>query len=182
MTYAFKPVLAKSSQQKMGGTKNYILVTPKSWITNSNALKKKSAEAAEGDLVTLNEAVTFSGTNGWIKLYATQDMGDFKAEKIGVRDTTAKKLVGTFRHPGNDKKAANFDMQAQNEDWLVLVPDNNGNLFFIGEDGLEATITASFDTKKISEGDTGWTFTVEAFANGLCYYDPAYAVTMATEP
>lgn len=174
--YDFK-ALGKSSQQKMGGTKNYIWVAPKSSITNASALTKKTVEAAEGDLVTLNAAVTFGASDGWIKLYATQDMGDFKAEKIGVRDTTAKKLVGTFRHPGNDIKAANFDMQAQNEDWLVLVPDNNGNVFFIGEDGLEATITGSFDTKKISEGDTGWTFTVEAFANGLCYYPSAYAIT-----
>lgn len=176
MSYDFKSV-GKSSQQKMGGIKNYIWAAPKSTITNAAAMKKKTTEVAEGDLVTLGAAATFGVGDGFIKLYNTQDMGGFKAEKIGVRDTTAKKLVVEFRHPGNAKEVANFDMQAQNEDWLFLVPDNNGNIFVVGEEGLDATITSSFDSKKVSEGDTGWMFTIEAFANAVCYYDTAYAIT-----
>ena len=177
MPYAFGNV-AKTGTSNFGGTKNYFMYCLKSEITNTNKLEIKSTITSNEDAAMLNEAVTFSGTDGWKKVECTLDMSNFMAETMGVRDTTGKKMTAKFRHPGNDIASAAFANQIENKDELVLIPDNNGQHFFMGTDGLEAVIKGSFDTKKVSEGDTGTEFVIECFGKGVCYYPTAYAITL----
>jgi hypothetical protein len=178
MPYSFGNV-TKDGTKSSGGTKSFFLYCLKSEITNANALEIKTTIATNPDAAYLNEAVTFGVGDGWKKVEGTVDMSMFKAETIGVRDTTGKKLAAQFRHPGNAAAAIAFANQIENKDVLVLVPDNNGQHFFMGTDGLEAQIKSTFDTKKISEGDTGLVFDIETFGKGVCIYPAAYAITMA---
>jgi hypothetical protein len=179
MPYVWENVI-KDGTKSFGGAKSYFLYCLKSEITNTNALEINTTISTNREAATLNEAVTFAGTDGWKKVEGTVDMSMFKAETIGVRDTTGKKLAAQFRHPGNATEALAFANQIENKDVLVLVPDNNGQYFFMGTDGLEAQIKSTFDTKKISEGDTGLVFDIETYGKGVCQYPDAFAITLAS--
>lgn len=161
--------LLKAAGKKMGGTKNYFLVAPRRIITNSTLVPPSSGSSA-GDLVKITTNITFGSGDGFVKIYNTLNLSQFMAEVVGRRDTRAKKFTLTGIHPGSAAEALEFDMEAQHEDWVVLVPNNNGQYFIIGLDGLEAEYSGKFGTGTIENGENGIEMKWEAFDIGVFLY------------
>jgi hypothetical protein len=161
--------LVKAATKKMGGTKNYFLVAPRSIITNV-AIEAPTSGASPGDLAKIAGPITFGAGDGFVKIYNTLNLGNFAAEIVGRRDTRAKKLTLTGVHPGSAAEALEFDLEAQHNDWVVLVPTNNGQHLLMGTDGLEAEYMGTFGTGTIENGENGIVMKWEAFSIGVFIY------------
>ncbi len=144
--------------------KNAGLMSPVYVARRSTFTTLQTYAGADGVLISSNHA--FSGTDGFLKVYCTQDKAKLMLESMGGRDNRGAKQTLEFYYPGNDVAAAKFFRNAKNEDWIVLVKAPNGTVFQIGEDGLEAEISYTYDTGTLSAEENGFKGKVEAFSKG----------------
>jgi hypothetical protein len=168
MEFDYKDV-KKGTEHKMGGTRNFFLVAARRTITNS-ALLPPTSGSAVGDLAKFAGPITFGTDDGFVKIYNTLNLGDFTGDNVGRRDTRAKKLIAKGTHPGHRAEALEFDRMAQREDWVVLVPTNNGQYLMMGFDGLESEYSSVVKTGTIENGENGIEMTWEAYSEAVFVY------------
>jgi hypothetical protein len=160
-----------NGKDNMGGLEVDLLLAPESWFTE---IKGYKTTTLAGDSVTIDGAHTFPVGKGFVKMYTTLDTGKLMAEGVGERDGRGKKINVEVFHPGTAKEAAEFDRQAKNDRFIGLVRDPNlpaGTYIQVGIKGLPAEIVGKYDSATLSSGRKGFTFTMEAYANGLTFYE-----------
>lgn len=103
---------------------------------------------AAADLETLGELtgdLIMKEGKRMFPLYITDDTGEFKIEPVGEKDGKSFVEHLTLFHPGLLKKILGFINATKNENMVFVVPDNNGQLFLMGDALRPATLESGGD-------------------------------------
>lgn len=167
----------RNGRQNMGGFSVLVYFAPLSVFTT---VKDVKATTDPGDSVTIDGAHVFASTKGFIKAYTTLDTAKLLTETIGERGGRAKKITGEFVYPGMSKLAAELDRNCQNDEFVILVKDINpgGKFIQVGTKDLPADLMAKFDSGTVSSGRKGFTFSFEAYAHSLLFYEEDPELTL----
>jgi len=97
------------------------------------------------DLASLTGSVVMKTGKCFFPIYVTDDAGEFEIEPVGEID--GKSFVEHLRifNPGLQKKILGLMNAAKNENLVFIVPDNNGNMFLMGDKLRAAVYAASPD-------------------------------------
>ncbi|MGQ1890636.1 hypothetical protein ACT29H_09360 [Thermophagus sp. OGC60D27] len=98
------------------------------------------------ELATLTGEITMKSGTRFFKLYLTDDTGEFEIESVGEKDGKSWIMHLRLFHPGLQKKILGFINAAKNENLVFIVPDNNQNLFLMGDALRPATYEGSPDS------------------------------------
>lgn len=79
------------------------------------------------------------------KIYVTDDTGEVEMESVGELDGKSFVMHLRFLNPGLQKKILGFINYAKNSNLVFIAPDNNGNLFLLGDATRAAVFAASPD-------------------------------------
>jgi hypothetical protein len=128
------------------------------------------------DGVTIAGPHVFKSGEGFHELYITLDSNELKMETTGERDGRGKSVTLEFFHPGNSVEVAQFDRVVKNTSGILLIETPDGEVIQVGSAGLGTEITGAFTSGKLSGGRRGWTFTAQAYQNGMQFYSGAIAL------
>ncbi|TLX73713.1 hypothetical protein E9993_14745 [Labilibacter sediminis] len=104
-----------------------------------------AGDVAMGAAGELTGNLTLKSTKQFFAIYLTDDTGEFKIDTVGEKDGKSFVKHLSFFHPGLGKEALGFLNMAKNENLVFIVPDNNGNLFLMGDALRPATFEGSPD-------------------------------------
>jgi len=100
--------------------------------------KPTSPATLEANAALTGDIVMDSG-KGFYELYITDDTGEFKIECVGEKDGKSfVETLGLF-HPGLGTKILGLINVAKNENLVLIVEDNNGAKFLMGDENRPAT-------------------------------------------
>lgn len=105
---------------------------------DDEALSLEDSAALIGD-------ITFNTGKCFKPIYVTDDTGELNLESVGEKDGKSWKYNLSFFHPGLQKKILGFINAAKNKNMVFLAPDNNGNLFLLGDALRPSTYESSPD-------------------------------------
>lgn len=173
MTYAaggaaFAPLKWKIGQNNMGGFKPRLLFIPAEAVSAIPVLPTPEEATNNTDLVTAKGAFTFV-TEGDVKqpiyLYSTDGEVDYKAEAQGEKDGISYKQTLAFFFPGNLPEMHAFSALVKNTPGYYVIEDVDGRQMMIGQDGLMADTSPSFNGGKARADRRGTTYTATADSN-----------------
>lgn len=144
--------VTKTTDDKIGGTANYILVADVSDFTTIKGLKTTTNP---GDTVTIDGSHVFAANKGFAKIYITPNTGILKLGNIGARDKRSKKPVYEGEMPGTDPIAIEAARHLKNRDVIVLVPLASlpaGSYAQVGSEDFPAELSDDYDSTVV-EGD-----------------------------
>jgi hypothetical protein len=124
-----------------------------------------------GDSVTIDGSHTFAAGKGFTKAYGTLGTGQLTSESNGEVDGRGATNKGVFFHPGNKKEVAEFIRKGKNDDFIFLFHDADGTINQVGSEGIPAKLTGKYDSATLGNGRKGWMIEVEAYAQGLAFYE-----------
>ncbi|MBQ9418731.1 MAG: hypothetical protein IJU19_09160 [Bacteroidales bacterium] len=139
-------------QNKMSGVKLMYFI-PQTDVTAINAtlanVKTNFVDYVEiGSATMEGQAFTVASGKGFAKLYCTKDLGELKyaVQGAGVGSRSFKATLEVF-HPSFKKKILGFLGTMINQEMIVVVVLNNGEIHLLGDlyrgaqvaDGVEAT-------------------------------------------
>ncbi len=112
--------------------------------------------------------------------YSTQEMGEFKSEVTGSRDSEYVEISGSFFYPNTNSKALGMMNILKNADVIIIFKEfsGSGQMRVIGQKDLPARIKGSEATGKAYSDQKGITFNVEAKS---CSVPFVYNGIIATE-
>lgn len=166
--------IAKPTGDNNGGTKKFFFMAERNKFLLLKALKTTTNP---GDQVTIDGTHTFIApvapvtAEGFVKIYTTEDTGEAMAESIGSPDGYSKKVSFKAFHPGTYKEFSEWERNAKNGEFILLVPTANGKYIQIGLDGLEATVKGAWKGSKLSGDGSGWEIESWAYANSVNFYE-----------
>jgi len=119
--------------------------------------KPQSPDSLE-DLGKLTGNIEFKPGKNMFKLYLTDDTGELQFETVGPKDGKSSVVHLRLFHPGLMAKILGFRNATKNENMVFVVPDNNGQLFIMGDELRPATMEGDADgagTGKETAGSRG---------------------------
>jgi len=117
------------------------------------------------------------------ELYITDDTGEFKIEPVGELDGKSFLLRLTLFHPGISSKILGFMNAAKNENLVLIVPDNNQNMYLMGDSLRPAAYSGSPDgagTAKETAGRRGISLEFTYKTANVYLYTGSVPLTIAT--
>ena len=96
-------------------------------------------------LATLTGDITMATGKNFFPIYITDDTGELEMESVGELDGKSWVMHLRFLNPGLQKKVLGFINAAKNDNLVFIVPDNNGNMFLLGDKTRAAVYAASPD-------------------------------------
>lgn len=118
------------------------------------------------------------------EMYVTDDAGEFKIEPVGELDGKSYVMHLTIFNPGLKAKLLGFLNAIKNENLVFIVPDNNGQMFLMG-DAQRAAIYAgapdSAGTGKETSARRGMSMEFIFKCNNVYEYLGAVPLTPAVE-
>ncbi len=165
---AFAPLNWPMGRNNMGGFKGYLLFVPADAAIAVPTVPKWEEATDNADLVTAAGSFTF-GAEGAIKmpvyLYNTDATVGYTVEAQGEVDGMSYKqtLIGFF--PGNMKEAHAFAAMVKNTPGYYVFEDSDGQQMIIGQPGMPAATSVSFNGGKARADRRGHTFTITADSN-----------------
>lgn len=160
----FNPLKWKQGQNNMGGYKPHLLYIPEFSVTGMPTISyddSKKCYIATG-------AFTFASGSGSltkpIYLYSTDGKVGFKSEPQGETDGVSFKSTLAYFFPGNLPEMHLFNAMVKNTRGYYIIEDYDGQQFLIGEEGLPATTSPSFDggTKRADTRGTSYSATADS--------------------
>jgi hypothetical protein len=162
----------RRGKDNMGGMGTRVLYAP---ISVFLLIKKLKTTIAPGDKVTIDGSHTFLTGEGFHTAYATTESVKKMLETQGELAGRSKKAKLEFFYPGTSKAAAEFDRQAQNDEFIFLVRDPNepDDTVWLqqGSEDFPVTVSANYDSATPGAGRKGWSFVAEAHQLGMQYYE-----------
>lgn len=140
-----------------------------------------SPPATQADKVTISDAHTFTGTNGFREIYTTDTMRELEANGFGEADSGGAEVIFNAFFPGSDQEFAAF---LKDDPLLICIADPypcNGALKYqIGTKCSPARVAKDWAWKsgKLGDGTKGFEFKIRAVASSLLFYNNV--VTPAT--
>lgn len=167
----------RNGRENMGGFSIIAYFAPLSAFATFKGVKNT---ANPGDSVTIDGAHTFAVGKGLIKCFTTLDTAKLATEVIGERGGKSQKITGEFFYPGMSKLGAELSRNCINDEFIIFLKDINpgGKIIQIGTQDLPAEIMPKFDSGTISSGRKGFTFSFEAFALSMLYYESDPELTL----
>ena len=144
---------------------------------------KPAAPANIGEqAVLVGDLIAKSGKR-MFELYITDDTGEFKIEPVGESDGKSFIVRLTLFHPGLNAKVLGFMNGSKNENLVFIVPDNNGNMYIMGDEMRPAVYTGAPDgagTGKETAGRRGVSMEFTYKTSNIYLYEGSIPLTIAT--
>lgn len=170
---AFAPLKWKMGQNNMGGYKSRLLFIPADAVSAVPTVPDPDKAADNTELVTADGSFTFitgSGISKPIYLYSTDGEVDFKAEPQGEPDGVSFKQTLSFFFPGNTPGMHAFNALVKNTAGYYVFEDVDGRQLIMGQPGLPASTSPSFNGGKARADRRGTTYTATADSNYSSVY------------
>lgn len=165
---AFAPLNWPMGRNNMGGFKGYLLFVPADAATAVPTVPKWEEATDNANLVTAAGSFTFS-EEGAIKmpvyLYNTDATVGYTVEAQGEVDGMSYKQTLTGFFPGNMKEAHAFAAMVKNTPGYYVFEDSDGQQMIIGQPGMPAATSVSFNGGQARADRRGHTFTITADSN-----------------
>lgn len=107
------------------------------------------------ELGALTGNVTMKDGKRMFSMYITDDTGEFQIEPVGEKDGKSFVLHLRLFHPGLKEKILGFINAVKNENMVFIVPDNNGQMFLMGDELRPATFEGPGDGAGTSKETAG---------------------------
>jgi len=143
---------------------------------------KPLAPVSIADQAVLVGDLTMKPGKRMFEMYITDDTGEFKIEPVGESD--GKSFIArlsTF-HPGLNANLLGFMNAAKNENLVFIVPDNNGNMYLMGDQLRPATYAGSPDgvgTAKETAGRRGASMEFTYKTSNIYLYEGSVPLAIA---
>lgn len=134
------------------------------------------------EVATLTGDLTMKTSTNLFELYITDDTGELEIESVGEKDGKSWVIHLRLFNPGLQKKLLGFINVAKNENLVFIVPDNNGNLFLMGDELRPATFETSPDgagTGMETSARAGVSMEFTYKTKNLYHYEGAIPLTAA---
>lgn len=115
------------------------------WADVATWPTKPAAPSTLEELAALTGDLAMASTKRMFELYITDDTGEFKIESVGDKDGKSFVMHLSLFHPGLQKSILGFINAAKNENLVFIVPDNDGNMFLMGDELRAAVFESSPD-------------------------------------
>lgn len=165
---AFAPLKWNTGQNNMGGYKSRLLFIPAESVSEVPIVPEPSKATDNSGLVTADGAFTFvesSTVKQPIYLYSTDGTVEYKAEQQGEADGISFKPTLSFFFPGNTPEMHAFNAMIKNTAGYYVYEDVDGRQMILGQPGLPASTTPSFNGGKARADRRGTTYTATADSN-----------------
>jgi len=107
------------------------------------------------DLGKMTGSMLMKPAKRMFSMYLTDDTGEFEIEPVGEKDGKSYVLHLRLFHPGLLPKILGFINAAKNENLVFIVPDNNGQMFVMGDLLRPATYESAGDGAGTSKETAG---------------------------
>ncbi len=117
------------------------------------------------------------------EFYITDDTGEFKFEPVGESDGKSFIAKLSIFHPGLSAKVLGFMNASKNDNLVFIVPDNNGQMYLMGDVLRPATFSASPDgvgTSKETAGRRGASMEFSYKTSNAYIYEGSIPLVIAT--
>lgn len=165
---AFAPLKWPAGRNNMGGFKGYLLYVPEDAATQVPTVPKWEEATDNSDLVTAAGSFVFP-EQGTIKmplyLYNTDAKVGYSVEAQGEVDGISYKQTLTGFFPGNMKEAHAFAALVKNTRGYYIFEDTDGQQMMIGQPGMAAATSVSYNGGQARADLRGHTFTITADSN-----------------
>lgn len=165
---AFAPLKWTVGRNNMGGFKNRVLFIPVDAVVSVPTVPKWEEAKDAVDLITAKGKFVFV-TDGQYKmpiyLYATDATVGYTAEAQGETDGISYHPQLTCFFPGNMKEGHALAALIKNTPGYYVFEDVDGNQMMLGQDGLPATTSASYNGGQARADRRGLTLTAVADSN-----------------
>lgn len=165
---AFAPLKWNVGQNNMGGYKSRLLFIPAEAVSEVPTVPDPSEATDNNGLVTADGAFTFvesSTVKQPVYLYSTDGTVEYKAEQQGEADGISFKPTLSFFFPGNTPEMHAFNAMIKNTAGYYIFEDVDGRQMILGQPGLPASTTPSFNGGKARADRRGTTYTATADSN-----------------
>lgn len=162
-----------TGQNNMGGYKSRLLFVPAEVAATVPTVPAPDAAADNTELVTADGAFTFaegSTLKQPIYLYSTDGEVEYKAEAQGETDGISFKPTLSFFFPGNTPGMHAFNALVKNTPGYYIFEDVDGRQMILGQPGLPASTSPSFNGGKARGDRRGTTYTATADSNYSAIY------------
>lgn len=170
---AFAPLKWKMGQNNMGGYKARLLFIPADAVSAVPTVPDPEKAADNTELVTAVGSFTFiadSGVSKPVYLYSTDGEVEYKAEPQGELDGISFKQTLGFFFPGNTPGMHAFNALVKNTAGYYVFEDVDGKQLIMGQSGLPASTSPSFNGGKARADRRGTTYTATADSNYSAIY------------
>lgn len=170
---AFAPLKWNSGQNNMGGYKSRLLFVPAEAAATVPTVPSPDKATGNIELVTAEGAFTFiadSAVKQPIYLYSTDGEVEYKAEPQGETDGISFKPTLSFFFPGNTPEMHAFNALVKNTVGYYIFEDVDGRQMILGQPGLPASTSPSFNGGKARADRRGTTYTATADSNYSAIY------------
>ena len=170
---AFAPLNWKMGQNNMGGYKSRLLFVPADAVSAVPTVPDPDKAADNTELVKAAGSFTFitgSGISKPIYLYSTDGEVEFKAEPQGEPDGISFKQALSFFFPGNTPGMHAFNALVKNTAGYYIFEDVDGRQLIMGQPGLPASTSPSFNGGKARADRRGTTYTATADSKYSSFY------------
>lgn len=157
-----------------GGTQITIYYAPSKDIATDSV--KKTSPSTPEDYFTLGTAPVMKATKKFLKLDVAMTTGELNIESIGEGEGKAFKLSPTFQIVGNQGSALPL-FNSPNGRFVFFIPLNNGKTIQVGTVKQPAGITPVWGSGQTSGNGSFFTFTVDAYAAQVFFYDASIPLT-----
>lgn len=165
---AFAPLKWPMGRNNMGGYKGYLLYIPADAATQVPTVPKWDEATDNSNLVTAAGSFTFP-EEGAVKmpiyLYNTDAKVGYTVEAQGEVDGISYKQTLTGFFPGNMKEAHAFAAMVKNTRGYYVFEDTDGQQMMIGQPGMEASTSVSYNGGQARADLRGHTFNITADSN-----------------
>ncbi len=165
---AFAPLKWPTGRNNMGGFKNRVLFIPVDAVVSIPTVPNWEDAEEAVDLVTAKGEFVFVTGGAYkmpIYLYATNATVGYTAEAQGETDGVSYHPQLTCFFPGNMKEGHALAALIKNTPGYYVFEDVDGNQMLLGQDGLPATTSASYNGGQARADRRGLTLTATADSN-----------------
>lgn len=165
---AFAPLQWKMGQNNMGGYKSRLLFIPEGAVSEVPTVPDPEKATDNKGLVTAEGSFTFKADVGFsqpIYLYSTDGEVEYKAEAQGEVDGISYKPTLGFFFPGNTPEMHAFNALVKNTKGYYIFEDPDGRQMMLGQPGLPASTSPSFNGGKQRADRRGTAYTATADSN-----------------
>jgi hypothetical protein len=130
---------------------------------------------AVGKLTIVGNIVPKAG-KGFYELYSTPEKNKIDDTTVGEIDGKSKEHMYEFFFPGSEPECDEFEAQAMNDQWVLVIPDTRGRKRIIGLCRLDpASVELSADLPAYLIGSSGTTGAARADLAGKTFQFQAKA-------
>lgn len=164
----FAPLKWPVGRNNMGGFKGYLLYVPEDAATQVPTVPRWDEATDNSDLVTAAGSFVFPEEGAIMMplyLYNTDAKVGYSVEAQGETDGISYKQTLTGFFPGNMKEAHAFAAMVKNTRGYYVFEDTDGQQMMIGQPGMEAATSVSYNGGQARADLRGHTFTITADSN-----------------